>query len=624
VSVVVTADVDRAESGPGVDDAADSPATTSGRARRVVVAVVQLLMVTVAALASLALRREVPLVPNTSAYDGLLFARLARSMMAGDWLGPFQQLTLAKGPGFPFFLAVTHWVGLELTTAEQLVHLAASAAVALAILVTTRRRWVAVLAFTFLALDPSNFGLNSSDVMRDNLFASLGVLALALGFLTTVGVVRRSRWVWVLLGSVSTGVVLAGYWLTREEGVTILPPLIVTVAVVAMSAWGTARAAARRDGTTLRPSRALLLRAAAALVVVGVTTVYPLHAVRSLNEGRYGAAVLNDQGEGTFLRAYADWSRVEAGPRLARIPISVEQRRAVYAVSQAARELRSDLEDPGNQWRYFGCAHPETSVCDFAGGWMVWAIRDAAVKTGNFADARSGQQFFARLSEQISVACEDGRLRCARALPASLQGLQRAPTGQLAENFVGMLRDTVRAHDLYETATELGDVPQEVRAVYAPVVRGLPLSVRAAEAQMTQFQDRRELYGTLAAVYRVLVPLLTLAGVAGLAVSLYRTVRRRPRVRLLPALALGLAVGVLVRAALLALIQTADFDVVARYLLPGYAMLICFAVVGAAAGLPARGPDAAPAGEVTGSPPPSGRRWLSRRRRQDPGPPPSG
>jgi hypothetical protein len=39
--------------------------------------------------------------------------------------------------------------------------------VALVVLVTARRRWVAVLTFSFVALDPSNFGLNSSDVMRE-------------------------------------------------------------------------------------------------------------------------------------------------------------------------------------------------------------------------------------------------------------------------------------------------------------------------------------------------------------------------------------------------------------------------------------------------------------------------
>ena len=35
---------------------------------------------------------------------------------------------------------------------------------------------------------------------------------------------------------------------------------------------------------------------------------------------------------------------------------------------------------------------------------MVWAIREAAAKAGRFDDAQSGQEFFARLSEEISAA----------------------------------------------------------------------------------------------------------------------------------------------------------------------------------------------------------------------------
>ena len=586
MSVVVSAALST-ESRPPADDATGVSRSTRARARALVT--VQLAIVVGVAVLSVALRRAVPVTPNTSAYDGMLFARLARSMSTGAWLGPFNQLTLAKGPGYPFFVAVSHWMGFELKTAEQLVHLAASAAVALAVLITTRRRWPAVLGFAFLALDPANFGLNSSDVMRDNLFASLGVLVLALGFLTVLGVVRRSRWGWVVLGAVSTGTVIAGYWLTREEGVTILPPLGVVVALVLASAWRTSR----RSGTHGQWGRATVTRAAAALLLVGLTAVVPLDAVRMVNESRYGVAVLNDQGEGTFLRAYADWSRVEAGPRQFRVPISVEQRRAVYAVSPAARELRSDLEDLDNQWRYFGCADPTAVACDYAGGWMVWAIRDAATKAGHFDDAPSSQEFFARLSDEITGACDDGQLQCAPALPASLQGLQRAPAGLLAENFLVMLDDTVRARFLYETAVEVGEIPPEVRAEYAPVVSELPLSTRAAEEQMAGFQDRRPVYEFLGSAYRLLVPLTVLAGTAGLGLALYRAARRRARTQYLPALALGLGVAVIVRSALLAIIESADFDVVARYLLPGYAMLLCFAVVGVSAGLLPRAADGA-------------------------------
>ena len=308
-------------------------------------------------------------------------------------------------------MAVTHWAGLQLKVGEQLVHLAACAAVALAVLVTTRRRWAAVLAFTFLAFDPSNFGLNSSDVMRDNLFASLGVLALALGFLTTLGVVRRSHWVWVLLGAVSTGVVLAGYWLTREEGVTILPPLGVTVAVVAISAWGTARTAPGPSGTRLRPGRA---PAPAGRRGAG----------RRRGDDRLPAARGAVAERGALRRGRAQRpGRGDVPPRVRRlvpgagrarqprIPISVDQRRAVYAVSPAARELRGILEDPGNQWRASPApTRRRRSATTAGGGWPGPSVT-RPVKTGHFADAGSGQEFFAP------------------AVRADHRGLRRRPAG---------------------------------------------------------------------------------------------------------------------------------------------------------------------------------------------------
>ena len=164
---------------------------------------------------------------------------------------------------------------------------------------------------------------------------------------------------------------------------------------------------------------------AAALLVI-LAAGLPLYLVRAENEARYGLALDNDMAEGTFLRAYADWSRVEAGPRQYRIPITAEQRAAVYPVSPAARDLRPVLEAPDNGWRSFGCADLSAG-CDFAGGWMVWALRDAAAAAGHFGSAVEAQRFFSRLSQEIVAACDDGTLTCAQELPASLQPLQRAP-----------------------------------------------------------------------------------------------------------------------------------------------------------------------------------------------------
>ena len=96
-------------------------------------------------------------------------------------------------------------------------------------------------------------------------------------------------------------------------------------------------------------------------------------------------------------------------------------------------------------------------------------------------------------------------------------------------------------------------------------------------------------YEALGNVYRILIPVLVFAGFAGVMVGAWRVARRVERAPYALILALALAGGVAIRIFLLALIHTAEYDVaVPRYQLPGYFLLIGFAVMGIAAGLRTR------------------------------------
>jgi hypothetical protein len=56
--------------------------------------------------------------------DGLDMA-LGRHISQGEWLGPYNQLTLLKGPGYAVFLAVVSWLGISVSLAHALFHCAA-------------------------------------------------------------------------------------------------------------------------------------------------------------------------------------------------------------------------------------------------------------------------------------------------------------------------------------------------------------------------------------------------------------------------------------------------------------------------------------------------------------------
>ena len=70
--------------------------------------------------------RDQLLAPGGSRYrsacpptDDILFLRGATSIASGDWLGPFNQVTLAKGAAYPAFIAAMHVLGIPVKIGEQ-------------------------------------------------------------------------------------------------------------------------------------------------------------------------------------------------------------------------------------------------------------------------------------------------------------------------------------------------------------------------------------------------------------------------------------------------------------------------------------------------------------------------
>jgi hypothetical protein len=58
-------------------------------------------------------------------HDDQLFIRLAASLIQGQWLGEYDNLTLAKGAFYPIWVALSFWLGVPLVLAQHLLYAAA-------------------------------------------------------------------------------------------------------------------------------------------------------------------------------------------------------------------------------------------------------------------------------------------------------------------------------------------------------------------------------------------------------------------------------------------------------------------------------------------------------------------
>ena len=523
-------------------------------------------------------------IPGAPDDDGL-FVALARHLGAGQWLGPFDSRTLVKGMFYPLFILGSFVVGVPVKIAEQVVYLGAAWLVAWALFRHAARPWLALVAFAALALNPVVWTTPLGRVIREGLYIgeSLGLV----GLLVLAGWARG--WVARVALGASAGFGGGAFWLTREEGVWVLP------AVLAVAAGVVLDAVIRRPGApTSVEIRPVWPDAAFRLAVPGLAAALAfglaIGSVAEMNRRYYGVFQVNEIKSASFRHAYGALSRITPDHWARYVVVPSDARARAYVASPAARELSGSLDGPtGGFWREAGCRQTATSPCpDILAGWFLWALRSAVVEAGHYGSARDARNFYDRLGREIDVACERGDLPCG------------PPRATLAPPFRwGYVADTLRMMprlallvfgmepDAFGGWPSLGTAEQ--RALFADMVG--PLNPAEPDPLAQAGARRRALIQAVAwpisRAYAAVMPVGAGLAFVGLLFGVARW-RRRPPSILLLTLAGASAAALGARIVLLSYLEvTAIPSANILYASPATPFAILFVVVGCWIGMEA-------------------------------------
>jgi hypothetical protein len=382
---------------------------------------VYFMIVLAIALVSLWIRTGFPIyVIGNAAYDDQLFVRLADSFHSGEWLGPYNQLTLVKGMVYSIFIAIAHDFSIPLKVAEHGVYLAACGLVAELIRRKMKNNYLALALFSLLAFNPVLWNNQLARVIREGLYVSeclaLVVLFVMICFPPSESPLSGHRLVLlgrILLGA-SVGALGAAYWLTREEGIWILPSLGVVALMAALRIFTASRSlASQRDVSSLRSREwkavALPLGIAVLVFLAGDFLI------SGLNYRHYGIFETNELRSRSFLRAYGAVTRIRHDHPQTNVLFPRDARERAYAVSSAARQLRPWLEGPfADRWVQISCSASKISPCpsEVLAGWFLWEFRGAVQKSGQSESAPEAARFYNALADQIDSACFSGAIPC--------------------------------------------------------------------------------------------------------------------------------------------------------------------------------------------------------------------
>lgn len=333
-------------------------------------------------------------------HDDRLFVNLAIALLKGEWLGTYNNLTLAKGMFYPLWIATTYLLGVPLMLAQHLLYITACVTFVIALRPLLPRPAMLLLIYTILLFNPVSYTDGPmTRVIREGIYPALTILvcAGAVGLLTWQDRSIKSLGFW----STYLGFALSAFWLTREEGVWVIPSIALVIGLAA---------------TRLCRTRPIdWIRRLALCVFPFVIWMIAVATVAGINNAHYGIFTTVEFKSQDFLAAYGAISRVNHAQWQPYILVPKEARMRMYSISPAFAELKPFLEgNIGKGWSKISQSDEIRGgqSDEIKGGWFMWALRDAVASAGYCNSAGSAAEYYRRLANEINVSCTEGKIDC--------------------------------------------------------------------------------------------------------------------------------------------------------------------------------------------------------------------
>lgn len=376
----------------------------------------------------------------SAVHDDGLFMRWSNSILNGEWLGSWNVLTTAKGPLHSLLTAGAASFGINPFFYKRIFLLLA----ALVFVLTGLNKaptFLKVLVLIALLFDPfqlSNWGLQN---LREGTYIPLQLIYFGLGVWSLDNLQEKNiNWVRLIAAVVATATALGLMLITREARIIAwLEMLIWFLLVCSLVTW-------RIRKRIWNFSVPLLLSLALSLsAIIGLAKI-PMMIVASLNNSTYQYLISNSFEEGEFPIFYGKLISIgsKEEPFLPRVPVRESLLNTIIENSPKGGIVQQILRNLNPGWKIHGCSiYPETCG-EYAGGWFVWALRDAI---GTTLEIPSNEYSFQRVvklaNEELNFTCKQTTLiLCNKAKVGYMPSVSRwgisSPTLKLAKETIKM------------------------------------------------------------------------------------------------------------------------------------------------------------------------------------------
>ena len=363
------------------------------------------------ALIRLALTSNIPIIAlPAQIYDDGMMVDMAVNIRAGNWLGDYTSNILVKGPFFPFLLAVINLFGCSYINVMNIIYVLACIYFVYTIKDVFKSKISLGFVYILLLFNPVSYAFwTLQRVYRNGI--TLAQVLIIIGSMFACYQRREKKASSMLPFAIIGGLTLASLWLTREDGIWILPFILVVIALLIISIL-----LQNRKDKKIQWNRKVVTKLIVAILPM-LLLILSLQAVKLVNYAKYGIYAYNEINDGYFGKVIKTMYCVKTDENIPYVTVTRNKIKLLYENSPTLKSIEPELEEMLNAWDHNDRTPGDTQVED---GWFWWALKGAVENAGKYENAQMSNEFYQKVYDELQEAIKQGKLKTGMSMPSTL------------------------------------------------------------------------------------------------------------------------------------------------------------------------------------------------------------
>ncbi len=337
---------------------------------------------------------------DASGADEYLMLVQAESLLQGKYLGDYNFLTLVHGSFFPFFLAVINKLGIPYLTACTILYTIASLLLLYVFHKLIDNCYLELIFFVMVLFCPSGFELQLvyRNVLNPPQVMILIACLMMIYYVSTESISKMALW------GIGAGMVWATLWFTREDAIWSIPLVIVSMAAIIIKCI--------KSKTVKITKRVLVLFVPISILILSIQLV------SALNYKYYGVYLVNELNDSNYNKAYKEMMRIKPDVEVPYVEVTHDTLKKIYKVSPSMQTLEDSFENYYEETTGAIAAGYNPDNGEFNEDLFSWMLRGVAATKGYYKDAKTANEYWGNVYNEIRSAIDSGQLETRNIMPS--------------------------------------------------------------------------------------------------------------------------------------------------------------------------------------------------------------